>query len=292
MTSAAKIITFINEKGGVGKTSICFNIAWELSRQAKRILMIDMDGQKANLTFFTGVCTGANAGGNKNDAPNGDILTNKDNTENHDEFQDKHREILTMSDVFKRDVDIKLTIMSVKENLDIVPADSGVANLDMSAKVSKFRKAVESIQKLYDYVFIDVNPAPGWSHYLSLSICDYAVIVMLPDIASLEGNKGILETVEEIQETNNEHLEILGIVLNKNNDRTVLSRQVSTVTTKMAEQHKTKIFATKIRNSVVMSENIISHKGVTDYASSSAVAEDIRSLVDEFVSRIEQRQED
>lgn len=50
-----KIITFINEKGGVGKTSVCFNSAWELSGLGKKILMIDMDGQKANLTFFSGV---------------------------------------------------------------------------------------------------------------------------------------------------------------------------------------------------------------------------------------------
>ena len=48
----AKIITFINEKGGVGKTSICFNTAWELSNSGKRILMVDVDGQKANLTFL------------------------------------------------------------------------------------------------------------------------------------------------------------------------------------------------------------------------------------------------
>ena len=299
-SEASKIITFINEKGGVGKTSVCFNIAWELSCRSKKILMIDMDGQKANLTFFAGVNTGAYTGGSgtrvsnndqsdgRNDDRNDEQVNGRSHNENNS--HDKPQEVLTMSDVFKREVDIKSTIMPVKENLDIVPADSGVANLDMSAKVSKFRKAVESIQELYDYVFIDVNPAPGWSHYLSLSICDYAVIVMLPDIASLEGNKGILETVEEIQETNNERLEILGIVLNKNNDRTVLARQVSTVATKMAEQHRTKIFATKIRNSVVMSENIISHKGVTDYASSSAVAEDIRRLADEFVSTIEQRQ--
>lgn len=50
-----KIITFINEKGGVGKTSACFNTAWELSNRGKKILMIDIDGQKANLTFFTGI---------------------------------------------------------------------------------------------------------------------------------------------------------------------------------------------------------------------------------------------
>ena len=293
MANAAKIVTFINEKGGVGKTSLCFNTAWELSCRAKKILMIDMDGQKANLTFFAGVSAGVDTRVRKHDRldeQNGGRSGNENDSENRDNSHDMLQEILTMSDVFKREVDIKLTIMPVKEKLDIVPADSGVANLDMSAKVIKFRKAVESIQELYDYVFIDVNPAPGWSHYLSLSICDYAVIVMLPDIASLEGNKGILETVEEIQETNNERLEILGIVLNKNNERTVLARQVSTVATKMAEQHRTKIFATKIRNSVVMSENIISHKGVTDYASSSAVAEDIRRLADEFVSTIEQRQ--
>lgn len=102
------IITFINEKGGVGKTSVCFNIAWEFSKRGHKILMIDMDGQKANLSFFAGV--------------------------------DKDSEISTMLDVFKKNIEIKSAIKNLKENLDIVPADSSVANLDMSAKVSKFRK--------------------------------------------------------------------------------------------------------------------------------------------------------
>ena len=42
----AKVITYINEKGGVGKTSVCYNTAWELARQGKKILMIDVDGQR------------------------------------------------------------------------------------------------------------------------------------------------------------------------------------------------------------------------------------------------------
>ena len=50
-----QIITFINEKGGVGKSSVCFNTAWELANQGKNILIIDLDGQKANISFFTGV---------------------------------------------------------------------------------------------------------------------------------------------------------------------------------------------------------------------------------------------
>ena len=117
------VITFINEEGGIGKTSVCFNVAWELSKRGSKILMIDMDGQKANLSFFAGI--------------------NKDS------------ELFTVLDVFKKNLDIQETIKPVKENLDIVPADSGVSNLDMSAKVSKFKKAIESVRDSYEHIFIN-----------------------------------------------------------------------------------------------------------------------------------------
>ena len=247
----AKIITFINEKGGVGKTSACFNSAWELSSRQKKILMVDMDGQKANLTFFTGA-----------DA--------------------QIKDMTTMADIFKRDADIHNAIFPIHPNLDLIPANMDMANLGMEAKVVKFRKSLQEVQDRYDYVFIDVNPAPGWSHYLSLSVSDYAIIVMLPDIASLEGNKGILETIEEIQGTNNPSLKILGFLFNKNNNRTVLARQVLDAATDMAEQYGTNLFNVKIRNAVVLSENLITHEGVTDYAPSSLASKDIKALADEI----------
>lgn len=247
-------ITFINEKGGVGKTSVCFNSAWELSRRGRRVLMIDMDGQKANLTFFTGA--------------------------------DQNDNIITMADVFKGDVSIRDIVMNVKENLDIIPANSSMANLGMEAKVIKFRKSIAELADDYDYIFIDVNPAPGWSHYLSLSVSDYAVIVMLPDIASLEGNKGILETIEEIQGTTNPGLDILGLLFNKNNSRTILAKQVTEAAEAMAAAAGTSVFDTKIRNSVALSENIIAHTGITEYAPSSPSAEDFILFIKELERRI------
>ena len=51
----ANRIVFINEKGGVGKTSACFNASWELAKRGKKVLMVDMDGQRANLSFFCGI---------------------------------------------------------------------------------------------------------------------------------------------------------------------------------------------------------------------------------------------
>lgn len=251
----ARIITFINEKGGVGKTSACFNSAWELADRGRRVLMIDMDGQKANLTFFAGA--------------------------------DTSEDIRTMADVFKGDVSIADTIVNIRECLDLVPANSSMSNLGMEAKVSKFRKSLAEISADYDYIFIDVNPAPGWSHYLSLSVSDHAVIVMLPDIASLEGNKGILETIEEIRDTTNPDLDIMGFLFNKNNSRTVLAKQVTEAAEDMAAAAETTIFDTKIRNSVALSENVIAHTGITEYAPSSPAAEDMSAFADEIERRAE-----
>lgn len=247
----ARKITFINEKGGVGKTSACFNTAWELSKRGKRVLMIDMDGQKANLTFFCGADTAI-------------------------------PEMRTMAEVFRGDTDINDIIFTVGECLDLVPANANMSGLGMEAKVLKFRKSIAEVEDRYDYIFIDVNPAPGWSHYLSLSVSDFAVIVMLPDIASLEGNKGILETIEEIRGTNNPALEIMGFLFNKNNSRTVLAKQVTDAAGAMAAASGTRIFDTKIRSAIVLSENVIAHTGVTEYAKSSPAADDIRSFTDEL----------
>ena len=245
----SKVITFINEKGGVGKSSVCFNTAWELAYKGRNILIMDLDGQKANISFFAGV--------------------DKDN-------------IITMADVFKHDADINSTIVNIKKNLDIIPANSSVASLDMTAKVSKLRKAIATIHNNYDFIFIDVNHAPGWSHYLSLSVSDFALIIMLPDIASLEGNKGILDTIDEIQQTNNPQLKILGLLFNKYNSRTILSKQVLKTATEVASSVQSRVFKTKIRQSVLLCENILEHKGITDYQLRSDPSGDYLSFVEEF----------
>lgn len=246
----AKVITYINEKGGVGKTSVCFNSAWNLAENGSHVLMIDMDGQKANLTFFTGI--------------------------------DQYDNLKTMVHVLKHDGDIKDTVLEVAANLDIVPATAEVSSIGMESKISKFRKALKELDNFYDYIFIDVSPTPNWSHYLSLSVSDYAVVIMLPDLASLEGNKGVFETVEEITETTNPNLKIAGILMNKAVSRTVLAKQVLEMAEEMAAESSTRVFNTKIRNAVVLSENLCNNEGVTSYAPKSPAADDIREFVAEL----------
>ena len=250
----ANRIVFINEKGGVGKTSACFNASWELAKRGKKVLMVDMDGQRANLSFFCGI--------------------------------DKTQDIHTLDSVFKGENTMNDVIVNVRENLYIIPADNTMVNIGMEAKVSTFRRALNGISDDYDYIMIDVNPSPGWSHYLSLSVADYAVVVMLPDIASLEGNDGVFDSIDEIRETTNDKLKVLGILFNKCSSRTVLARQVIEVARAMAENADSSLFDSKIRNAIVLSENISQKVGITDYAPKSDAAGDIRNFADEIERRL------
>ena len=250
----ANRIVFINEKGGVGKTSACFNASWELAKRGKKVLMVDMDGQRANLSFFCGI--------------------------------DKTQDIHTLDSVFKGENTMNDVIVNVRENLYIIPADNTMVNIGMEAKVSTFRRALNGISDDYDYIMIDVNPSPGWSHYLSLSVADYAVVVMLPDIASLEGNDGVFDSIDEIRETTNDKLKVLGILFNKCSSRTVLARQVIEVARAMAENADSSLFDAKIRNAIVLSENISQNVGITDYAPKSDAAGDIRNFADEIERRL------
>ncbi len=247
-----KIISVINEKGGVGKSSIIFNCGWELAKKYK-ILFIDLDGQRANLSWFAGI-------EDREDRP-------------------------TMLNVMAGRKEITECIVSIKENLDIVPANSSVIAMSQIGSARKMKSAMKKIKDLYDYIFIDVNPDPTLVHTLALTSADYLIIPMLPDVASLEGNKGIAEDVLDVQEVGNPNLKVLGILFNKNSDRTLLSRQVSEIAEEMADQLETTVFNTKIRNAVSLSECPSFHEGITDYASTSAAADDIRNLCKEIEER-------
>lgn len=245
-----KIITFINEKGGIGKTSTCFNAAWELSK-TKKVLMVDMDGQRANLTYFCGI--------------------------------KKPDDLITIADVLKKGKPTREAIKEVKNNLHIIPAAVDVADISQTVKVKKMKDSLKEVADDYDYIFIDVSPSPDWRHYLSLSACDYALIIMLPDMTSLESDNGILESIEEVKETSNPGLKILGIVFNRNEERSNMSKQVKALAEKFAVKMETKVFESRIRNAVALGEVAYVHEGITDYDKKSAAASDICAFVEELV---------
>lgn len=248
----AQIITCITEKGGVGKTSILFNTSWELSKK-KKILMIDLDGQEANLTYFCGV--------------------------------KKTDNMKTMFNVLVTGTELKDTIVNVKENLDLIPAKAEVSSLPENSSPGKFLKQLNTVTDNYDYIFIDVSPTPNKSHFIALCVSDSVIIPMLPDGASLKALNGIAESISEVKFANR-NLKVLGILYNRNEGRTNLSREVKEITEKVAAELETTTFNTGIRQAVVLGENVMMHEGITDYAPKHPAADDYRSFIKEMEERI------
>ena len=250
-----KVIAFINEKGGVGKSSICYNVGWHFAELGKKVLMIDLDGQRANLTFIAGI--------------------------------DKPEGLPTLYDVLTNGLSVKKTVLVVEDNLHIIPATNDVVSLDRNnSRLEDMQTAVRELTPYYDYIFIDVSPTPNRGHALALAASDGVIIPMLPDVTSLEANMGVIESIRLAQQTVNANLKVLGIVFNKYTWRPLLSSQVADKAEQMARALVSKVFRTKIRQTVTMSENVGKHVGVTEYAPKSKCADDIKQLCKEIEEAI------
>ena len=199
----AKVVSFSNQKGGVGKTTSCVNIAAQVANKAnKKVLLIDMDPQ-GNATSGLGL--------------------QKSKIKN------------TIYDVIIGRCDIKDAIIKTKfKNLSVVPANIDLAaaelelyELEDASADSNFAKiALNSVEDAFDYIFIDCPPSLGMLTVKALSISDGVVIPMQCEFYSLEGMSQLLNTVKRIRQLYNPDLRIVGILLTMYNGRLTLTNQV------------------------------------------------------------------
>lgn len=187
----AKIISILNQKGGVGKTTSTFNLSTVLAMCDKKILMIDSDSQ-ASLTLMT-----AN-----------DPISIENN----------------LSSIYKGN-DINLCIYHTTiENLDIIPSSIDLAKTEVSLmselinRESKLKKALSSIRTSYDYIFIDCPPSLSLITINNLVASDYVIAPVETSMLGYYALDDLLETIENIKEINGE-LELLGIIATRYDKR-------------------------------------------------------------------------
>ncbi len=194
-----KIISFSNQKGGVGKTTSCVNISAQIANKGKKVLMIDMDPQ-GNATSGLGL-------------PKSKIKK-------------------TIYDVIIGKCDIKDAIIKTKfKNLSVVPANIELAGAepelyDMENDENFAKIALDSVKDEYDYIFIDCPPSLGMLTVKALSVSDGIVIPMQCEFYSLEGMSQLFNTVKKIKQLYNPTLQIVGILLTMYNGRLTLTGQV------------------------------------------------------------------
>ena len=220
----AKVVSFSNQKGGVGKTTSCVNIAAQIAKKDKKVLLLDMDPQ-GNATSGLGI--------------------SKSKIKN------------TIYDVIIGRCDIKDAVIKTKfKNLSVVPAtiDLAAAELELYEleEDENFAKiALDSIKDDFDYIFIDCPPSLGMLTVKALSISDGVVIPMQCEFYSLEGMSQLFNTIKKIKQLYNPNLQIVGILLTMYNGRLTLTSQV---VAELKKYYADKLFKVPISRTVRLSE--------------------------------------
>ena len=219
-----KIVSFSNQKGGVGKTTSCVNLAAQIAAKGKKVLMIDMDPQ-GNATSGLGISK------SKIKKTIYDVIIGQSNIED-------------------------AIIKSNFKNLWVVPATIDLAGAELElyelSEDDNFAKlAVDSVKERFDYIFIDCPPSLGMLTVKALSVSDGIVIPMQCEFYSLEGMSQLLNTVKTIRRLYNPELRVVGILLTMYNGRLTLTGQV---VAELKKYYAEQLFKVPISRSVRLSE--------------------------------------
>ncbi len=256
-----KIISLVNQKGGVGKTTSSINLSASLGKLGKKTLLIDLDPQ-GNATTGLGI--------NKGEISYSvyDVLTEKCN--------------------------ISQAIIKTKfKNLSMLPATINLAGADIellekSYQNSSFKKneqlknAISKIENKYDYIIIDCPPSLGLLTTNALVSSDSVIIPVQCEFFALEGITQLLNTIIMTQTRLNPKLKIEGVLLTLLDSRTVLGLEVVEEVRKF---FKEKVFNTIIPRLIRLVEAPSHGEPIIEYDPLSRAAEAYLNLAKEVILR-------
>ena len=255
-----KVISLINHKGGVGKTSTALAIADGLNRTGKDVLFIDLDPQ-GNATYTLDVidqCLKCGA--------------------------IESRALFDPSYV----VDVKH--LATRQSLAIIPATQYLALAEnaLEDELHALKINIKALEPSFEYCIIDTPPALNNLMLDALQISDYAIIPAKTDSYSLKGVEQITDTINAVKETN-KALQVLGIVFNMYEPRLTLTRLIERNFNNVAKKMNTKVFDTKIRKAQSVAESATVKQSIYEYAPTSKVVKDYENLIIEILDEIDKR---
>ena len=220
----AKIISFANQKGGVGKTTSAINIAAAIGLKGKKTLLLDCDPQR-NASSGVGIRR------NRIGATTYDILIGRARAED-------------------------AIIKTEYKNLSVLPSSMPLAAAelelaDLEDRAFRLKNALESVKNDYDYIFIDCPPSLGMLTINALTASDGVIVPMQCEYFSLEGLTQILSTVKQVKRLYNPDLSLTGILITMHNGRLNLSVQVLD---ELKKHYADKLFSTPVSRNVRLSE--------------------------------------
>ena len=244
-----QIISIVNHKGGVGKTTSVSSLGVALARMGKRVLLVDLDAQ-GNLT---------------------DTLTK---TPGDRSIYDSLRTLET------------LPVVNIREGLDLCPSSIDLVSMDLELADKREReyRLSQLLQGLdYEYILLDCPPSLGLLTINALTASTKVIIPLTPEALPVKGLGTLLDIIERTKETLNPGLSLGGILITRYNRRKI-NRLVEET---LRETFGDSVFKTKIRENVDISESPLQGMDIYSYSPNSIGAKDYESLALEVVSKLE-----
>jgi chromosome partitioning protein len=254
-----RIIAVTNQKGGVGKTTSCINLAAALALTRRRVLLIDLDPQ-GNATMGSGV--------------------------------DKHEVEYSSCDVLLGEVNIEQVIItSESAGYDVLPGNSDLTAAEVELLQAenggqRLRDALAHVLNRYDYILIDCPPSLNMLTINALTAAQGVLIPMQCEYYALEGLSALVDTVSQIRQSVNPTLEIEGLLRTMFDARNNLATQVSE---QLIEHFGDKVYRTIIPRNVRLAEAPSYGLPILKYDKGSRGAVAYLALAGELVRREQER---
>ena len=253
-----RTIAIANQKGGVGKTTTAASLGIGLSRQGKKVLLIDADAQ-GNLTQMLGW-------------PQPDELSPTLST-------------LMEKIIAEQPITPGEGILHHAEGVDLIPANIELAGLEVALvnsmnREKMLKQVLDSAKREYDFILLDCMPSLGMLTINALAAADAALIPVQAQYLSAKGLEQLLQTVQKVRRQINPKLKIEGILLTMTDSRTNYGKQISNLIRQAYGKHL-KVFEQTIPQSVRAAETSAAGKSIFAYDPKGKVAEAYKSLAKE-----------
>ena len=249
----AHVISLLNHKGGVGKTTSAINIGAGLVELGKKVMLVDLDPQ-ANLTISLGI----------------------------------PRQPVTIYEALRGESELEA--YAYKEGLDVVTASLDLSGAEMELVNEPGREFIlrglfEPVHEEYDFIIIDCPPSLGLLTLNALTSSNAVYIPLQTEFLALQGVAKIKQVIDKVRFRLNKKLHVGGVIATMYDSRKVLNRDVVATIQKYFGD---RVFETMIRNNVALAEAPAQRQDIFSYQPRSNGAKDYLALCGEVLARVEE----